>query len=403
MKRPAAIAAALAFLFLLAWQACADDNLPKLVREIQPAVITIIAYDAQGKTKKQGSGFFINQEGHFITNYHVMEGASRVEVKTFHGWRHPVKGVLAENRAIDLVLAAISPGRFRPPSTDDPWEVVAETPIKEKPNQKIDNISNLKISSILPEIGERVAVVGSPMGLEQTLTEGVVSAIRHIPDFGEILQITAPISPGSSGSPVVNMKGEVVGITTFLMKGGQNLNFAIPGSRALALKPGVGRPLDEWEVAGPPEPIPEAAALFQQGLKFHTAGKLEKAIDAYKRAIRVTPDFTEAHINLGAAYYRLGHYQKAAREFQTGVHLEPDNAEWYCRLGSAYLALFRYQGAANAYKQAIRIDPNLARAHYFLGLTHLGLGNQGAALEEYKILKTIDPKKANELFNRIYE
>jgi len=451
-KKSVKIPLALGFCFFLGLfphLAVCQDDLPKLVKTIQPAIVTVIAYDSKGKLKAQGSGFFINQEGHFITNYHVLEGASRAEVKTFHGWHHLVRCVLAENRHIDLILAAIhqpasSQSYFKEPNKGQVGEYLGSLDINmdrfDPPPPpgifpKIKEITNLKLSSTLPEIGERVAVVGSPMGLEQTLSEGVVSAIRHIPEFGEILQITAPISRGSSGSPVVNMKGEVVGIATFLLKEGQNLNFAIPGSRALALKPSGEKTLNEWRVLGS-EPLTEAEVFFLEGDRFFDAGKLEKAIEAYKQVVRLEPDCAEAHINIGQAYYRLGRYQKAAEAFKITIRLEPQNTYAHCRLGHMYLKLKRYKEAVNILKQTIRLDPELAvahcnlgvaynmlgrdkeaaeafkqavrlkpaygLAHYNLGLTHLYMGNTGAALEQYKILKDLDPKRAEDLFNQIY-
>ena len=85
-------------------------------------------------------------------------------------------------------------------------------------------------------------VLGSPLGLEQTVSDGMVSAIRTVRDRGEFLQISAPISPGSSGGPVVNMTGQIIGIVSFQVKG-QNINFAVPGYRILALRAGPPRPL----------------------------------------------------------------------------------------------------------------------------------------------------------------
>ena len=76
---------------------------------------------------------------------------------------------------------------------------------------------------------------GSPLGLENTVSDGIVSAIRDIPDYGRIIQITAPISPGSSGSPVLNMQGEVIGVASFQIVEGQNLNFAIPSEKISSL------------------------------------------------------------------------------------------------------------------------------------------------------------------------
>jgi len=81
------------------------------------------------------------------------------------------------------------------------------------------------------ESGQPVIVIGSPFGLEGTVSDGIVSGVRKVPDFWEIIQITAPISKGSSGSPVLNIKGEVIGVATFFIKEGQSLNFAISGIR----------------------------------------------------------------------------------------------------------------------------------------------------------------------------
>jgi S1-C subfamily serine protease len=114
----------------------------------------------------------------------------------------------------------------------------------------------LTVSGARPDAGERVIVLGSPLGLEQTATDGMVSAIRTIRDRGEFLQISAPISPGSSGGPVVNMAGQVIGIVTFQVRG-QGINFAVPGYRVLALRDGPSRPLPGPGTEGkslPPRP-----------------------------------------------------------------------------------------------------------------------------------------------------
>jgi S1-C subfamily serine protease len=185
------------------------DDLPGLVKRVQPAVVTVIAYNAMDEMIFQGSGFFTAPGGRFLTNYHVLASAARAEVKIGRGRCYPVKGVMAADPDWDLVVA----------------EIVSP----------VEGLTRLKISGAVPQVGERVAVVGSPLGLEQTLSIGVVSAVRHM-SGGAYLQISAPVSPGSSGSPVINMAGEVVGVASLQVVKGQNLNFAVPGHRALALQ-----------------------------------------------------------------------------------------------------------------------------------------------------------------------
>src|SRR5262249_34075513 len=94
------------------------------------------------------------------------------------------------------------------------------------------------------QVGDAVYAVGSPRGLEATFSQGIVSSIRET-EAGKLLQITAPISPGSSGGPVVNSKGDVVGVSVATIRGGQNLNFAIPSNylKSLSATSGPVKPL----------------------------------------------------------------------------------------------------------------------------------------------------------------
>lgn len=237
------------------------DDLTRLVKRVQSAVVTVIAYNALNEMVYQGSGFFITPGGRFLTNFHVLTSAARAEVRTAAGQCTPVKGVVAADRDWDLLVAEV------------------EFPL--------EGTSSLNISGTVPEVGERVAVVGSPLGLEQTLSVGVVSAVRRLPD-GTYLQISAPLSPGSSGSPVVNMAGEVVGVASLQVSKGQNLNFAVPGSQALALQQGAAARTsllslgaleqsfgsDRWYLhhgnrRGQKERGNEAAAAYRQGSHRH--------------------------------------------------------------------------------------------------------------------------------------
>ncbi|UCD81935.1 MAG: serine protease, partial [Desulfobacterales bacterium] len=189
MKKRISFILGLFFWSVMTGHLYAEVNLTKLVNKIRPAVVTVIVYDVTRKVNSIGSGFFIDKTGHLITNYHVLEGSYAADVRTADGKTYPVKMVVAENQSVDLL------------------KVLVDVPREE--------VQWIKISKDLPDIAEQIMVIGSPMGLEQTVSEGIVSSIREIPSVGEFFQMSAPISPGSSGSPVVNLKGQVIGVATF--------------------------------------------------------------------------------------------------------------------------------------------------------------------------------------------
>jgi len=189
--------------------AYADQNLVELLKNARPSVVLIHTYDRDNNLLKRGSGFFISAEGDLITNKHVVEGAYSATAKLITGEQYPVEGISAMDADHDIVKLRV------------------------KADKKIEVF--LKLSNDIPLVGEDVVVVGNPLGLESTVSVGIISAVRQTPKYGKIVQISAPISPGSSGSPVMNMKGQVIGIATLTMKEGQALNFAIPSELILNL------------------------------------------------------------------------------------------------------------------------------------------------------------------------
>jgi len=399
------------FCFIFSLSALAQGKLPEIVKKIEPSTVVILTYDKDGKIIGQGSGFFISEKGDIITNRHVLAGAHRAEVKTTSGKVYAITMIVSEDKEADIIRVSV--------------------------NITKESVRPLSLSSSIPEVGERVAVIGSPLGLERTVSDGIVSAVREIPAFGKIYQITAPISPGSSGSPVVNMKGEVIGVATFQFIEGQNLNFAVPGERIAKLKTEEGKTLNEWKKGKAEEWLTSAEGFYYIGLTFLWAGEYEKAlpyfekaakkdpsyaeahsnlgviygilgryteaIEACKEAIRIKPDFARAHLCLGVAYGRLGRYMEAIEANKQAIRIKPDFAEAHSALGVVYGKLGRHMEAIEAFKQAIRIQPDYAEAHLCLGFNYLFIGDRGSALDQYKILKSLDNNLAKQLFNLIYQ
>jgi S1-C subfamily serine protease len=173
-----------------------------IAKEANGSIVSIIMSDQDGHPIAQGSGFLISKDGHIVTNYHVIKTGSSAFVKLPNGALFAVDGVLASNKDRDLAIIKAHGNDFRTLTLGDSDQL---------------------------QVGEEVVAIGNPLSLESTVSNGIVSAIRTIEDEGgKFVQITAPISPGSSGGPLFNMAGEVVGITTSHIKGGENLNFAIP-------------------------------------------------------------------------------------------------------------------------------------------------------------------------------
>jgi S1-C subfamily serine protease len=162
-----------------------------------PGMLLIETYDDEGRKRGLGSGFSVASDGTTITNYHVIRGASRATVKFADGTVGSVSGVESYDPGRDLAVIQVTPA----------------------PSAVLEVGDSDKL-----QVGDKIVAVGSPLGLQNTMSEGIVSALRN----GGIIQISAPISPGSSGGAVFDEHGKVIGVSAAQMVAGQNLNFAIP-------------------------------------------------------------------------------------------------------------------------------------------------------------------------------
>ncbi len=163
------------------------------------SVFLIQTFDAYGTAIALGSGFFIDSNGIAVTNYHVLEDALTATATLTNGKEYDVSGVLYFDADEDYAVIKINGSGFSPLPVGDS--------------------SSLKG-------GEKVFAIGNPRGLTNTISDGIVSNPKS--DFYDMIQITAPISPGSSGGALINSKGEVIGITQGTIIDSQNLNLAVP-------------------------------------------------------------------------------------------------------------------------------------------------------------------------------
>lgn len=187
------------------------------------STVLLVMEDANGQPLSLGSGFFV-RDGEIASNLHVVEGAARGYAKLVgQKTTYAIQGVTALDPERDLVVLKVSAVGTQ--------------------------VLSLGRSNTI-QVGESVYAVGNPQGLEGTFSQGIVSSIREV-GTDRLLQITAPISPGSSGGPVLNVKGEVIGVSVATFRGGQNLNFAIPSDylKALLGNAGPAKPLGQADPA----------------------------------------------------------------------------------------------------------------------------------------------------------
>ena len=181
------------------------------------SVFYLEVYDQSGRATASGSGFFISSNGVAVTNYHVIEGASSAKISTTDGKVYNVSGVYDYDKGRDIALLKIDGSGFSYLTADE------------------SNVVN----------GMTIFAIGSPKGLDNTISQGLVSnANRVISGYG-FIQISAPISHGSSGGALLNTSGKVIGITSAGVDEAQNLNFAIPISAVNNLSRNSVTPLNK--------------------------------------------------------------------------------------------------------------------------------------------------------------
>ncbi len=375
----------------------------EIVKKYGEAVVLITPSDKDGKPLGVGSGFIADPNGIVVTNYHCISDAVTAWIRLTNGAHYEVEGVLGIDKAWDIAVLKIK--------------------AKNLPSAPIGDSDKLSA-------GERVIAIGNPLGLENTVSEGIISALRGPEGTASaLIQFTAPISPGSSGGPLFNTKGQVVGVTTLYLTEGQLLNFAVPinlvkpllkGRKLVALTDAT----KETKTVSPPAKlqkpsespsrpstpseeavVSESERHFRLGVSFAKEGKLDSAISEFQEVIRLKPDFAEAHYNLGLAYNQKGLYDLAIRQYEEAIRLKPDFAEAYYLLGRAYEAKGLYDLEIRQYEEAIRLKPDFAEAHYNLGVTYGRKGQYDLAIRHVEQAVRIKPdyKKAHDFLDDLYQ
>jgi S1-C subfamily serine protease len=201
-------------------------SIPEIADRSKHAVALIVTSDKAGNPISSGTCFSVSADGRLVTNFHVIEGAASAIVKFPNGALFTVRGVIGADQTHDLAVLQADGSDF----------------------------AYLHLEDSEPRVGEAVVALGNPEELEYTVSNGIVSAIRKEASSA-LIQTTAPISHGSSGGRLLNMRGLVIGVTTLIHTKAQNANFAVPSRYVNAL---LAR------VSGEPVQLEYSALLAQQ-------------------------------------------------------------------------------------------------------------------------------------------
>lgn len=377
----------------------ASEKTHKIINKSKKSVLYINVYGGSGKERAQATGFFLGEKGHVVTNFHVVYDAANLSVKTTGGKIYWIDKMIGADVDSDVAVFTVKGIESRE--------------------------AYLSLAGVKPEEGDEVIVIGNPMGLDFSISNGIISAIRKLPEIGQVYQTTAPISPGSSGSPVLNADGEVIGVASMTYKEGQNLNFVVPYWVVEKIE-STGKPVafKSWKKSGigympgnangniklgflycGSEKYTEASECAAQAIKleqknakaYYLAGlayfgmkKQNIAIEYMKRAVELDPAMEALHYDLGSMYHDMNMNGPATEEFFTEIEKNPENPNPYCGLADIYLAGGSTDNAMEILKRGLVNCENTSKLHAVLGLVYADSDELTNALMEEKTAVKID-------------
>ena len=367
------VAIVVLLLFCTINTAPAQTTLPAedIAEKALAATVYLEMKDKNGKTLGIGSGFFV-KPNLIATNYHVIEGAAKGTAKLVGKYiTYNIEGVTATDKTNDLALLKVTAYGITPLSLGDSDAV---------------------------RIGATVYVAGNPKGLEGTFSDGIISS-RRDKLTKERLQMTAPISPGSSGGPVLNRKGEVIGVSVAVHRAldAQNLNFAIPSKY---LKTLLEQPKKSTIPLSKGKHSISAETYLRWGNAKFNQGDYMGAIADYTKAIHLRPNLFEAYYNRGSAKDNLGQHFAAISDFDIAIRLKPDAADAYNNRGLAKSRLGYYSAAISDFNIAIHLKPDYVIAYNNRGVAKANLGQYFAAISDFNIAVRLKPDDAEAYNNR---
>jgi len=341
-----------------------DKTREATLRNNRKAVATIVSQNKEKGLIIQGSGFFIDSTGDLVTNYHVIKEADwkTITAKLQSGAYYTIKDIIGIDKKADIAII-----RFE--ATETPFVQMGDS----------DQLHH----------GDEIVVIGTPVGLESTVSTGVISnPDREIKGL-RFIQFTAPVSHGSSGGALFTKSGQTVGVVTSMMRPSetQNINFAVPINLVRRVLKGQERSFSE-----------ESPEFFYfKGIRAENKKDYDEAIRCFSKAIELDDKYVDPYIELGQMYYEKGLYDQELAILKKAIELAPNNSDAYYYLAMACEDKGLYHEAALAYQKVIDIKPNDKDAIYQLGILYIVQGKKHNAAQLLPRLAELNPGLSNEL------
>lgn len=381
----------------------------KVYEKVNDAVVRIYTYHNDNTSHGQGSGVIIKDKGWVITNYHNLGDAEIIRAE--HKGQHiTLDSIIAMDADKDVLILQLN---------------------KDFLNKYSSTIPSLKLGdSKKLKVGQKIYAIGSPYGFENTMTEGIISGLRTSFDSTKnFIQISAPISSGSSGGAIVNSKCELIGISTMVISGGtaQNLNFALQIDEVIKTSKG-GKKMNavskeeyanfyfqsgqkelyqknylsaiiNFEKAIKYLDHDESAAIlyYYTGLAFHKLKRLDSAAFYYNKSLHIKK-IGDTYVGIGTISLDNGDYDSAIKFFEFALQLNSEFSEALVAMGNAYYLKKDNLTALKYLQKAVTVSPNNPKANYLLGNISMEIKKYDLAVMVYSQAIKYNPYYADAFF-----
>lgn len=399
-----------------------------LYAKCSPAVATIVTKDDLGFDACQGSGFFVDpdfaaqnykgfairqelakesrgkpggpyQDAYLLTNHHVIESAATAEVRLQDGRSGTVDDVVVEDEDLDLALLSVT-------IWDSPTPLPTLAFVEQAARKKSGPVEHLggrdPVSEALSgvAVGEKVYAIGSPKGLEASLSEGIISGKREVRPDVWCLQTTAPVSGGSSGGPLLDSGGRVLGVVRASRRSAQNLNFAVPAVHAINVLSGPYNTRAIWRGTSVRGEAADAYISANVALRDNKAvvegWKVGVLLDEVNRDLRKNTAGKARSVLARAAPSLFGEHEYLMH-YTVGrcAHarvVEPKNARTVAEFRQMYRDNADLQLAKREYRKCTELNPEFSPAYERLGGCLLSEANNKEGLRVADLLVKLMPR-----------